>query len=596
MYYSKKILVSLFAFLCSVCMAQQQLDLARAYLQKGDVEKAYTIFQDLESSENIENYYEEYRFTLLTLHKEKELMKLYKQLPEYDYKYRIDKALLTKEWKDENQGNKELITVFREAKTNEFDSEKVLGLLNKRELNEEIILFITEYRNMNNHHSAFSNEMAQAYFKQGNKKKMIDEYVTFAVGKPEMLDYVEGQLQQKLSSKEGNLLEDVIYDKMGHHSNVVYNELLAWHYIQQREFNKAFLEMKAIDNLKKQMGEGLMEFGDMVFKNRKYDVAERVYEYISTKYPLAYISYTAKTKMIKASEQIIKSEYPIDTDKVQRLISDYELLYKTSRRLTDQVDAQRSIAAYKAYYMKDMEGARMILEGLTKNQRIGAKQMAQCKLDLADIYVFEENEWEAILLYGQVVKEADRVDVDLAHEAKLKTARVYYFMSDFDLAKEYLEILKLATTREIANDAIDLAVLIQDNLGLDTSNYALGKYANAEKLRYQQKYTASLAELTILEDAIGAAHGMMDEVYWLRAKIYRDINDLENAKKNYLKIVDKPKDIYTDDALYELALIEEDLGNISSAMDYYKKLMIDFPGSIYVAEARKKFRALRGDY
>jgi outer membrane protein assembly factor BamD (BamD/ComL family) len=55
-------------------------------------------------------------------------------------------------------------------------------------------------------------------------------------------------------------------------------------------------------------------------------------------------------------------------------------------------------------------------------------------------------------------------------------------------------------------------------------------------------------------------------------------------------------EILADNALIELArLTEMDSAKKEEAMDLYKKLMTDYPGSLYVEEARRKFRKLRGD-
>ena len=52
----------------------------------------------------------------------------------------------------------------------------------------------------------------------------------------------------------------------------------------------------------------------------------------------------------------------------------------------------------------------------------------------------------------------------------------------------------------------------------------------------------------------------------------------------------------SDDALFLLARIqEEDVKDKAQAQTLYQQLLTKYPGSIYVAEARKRFRRLRGD-
>lgn len=591
----KKSLV-LFLFVSLISFSQQEQELARVYLEKGDVEKAYEMFKSIGKDVQLENYYEDYRYVLLKLNKEKELLKLYKSLDDDVYLYRVDKALVEYELGDQKAKEKVLQQCIKEARIAQFDTEKLLAVLQLRKLYAEATDLIDGFRSASKDAFAFANELAGIYMIQGKKKDMVDEYINFVLDKPEMMEYVQGKLQQHLPPNERGILEDAVYARLSSDDSYIYNQLLSWHYIQRKEFFKAFMEERAIDQKRFLQGKELLEFGDLVGRNGEYEIAEKVYQYILTKYATAYIAYTARQRMIKARENLVMSQYPVDTNKVKELINDYEELRVQSRRIEDQVDAKRNIAKYLAYYLSRENEAIEILQELVTNSRIGQKRMAECKIELADILTYQENEWEALLLYGQVVKESERIDVDLAHLAKLKTGKVYYYMSDFDLAKEYLEILKLATSREIANDAIDLAVFIQDNLGLDTSNYALKKYANAERLYELKRYEQSLSELQRLETELNKDHGMVDEIYWLRGRIYQQINNTAKARENYEVMIAMSQDIYTDDAVYKLALLEEKEGNVERAKELYKQLMIAHPGSIYVAEARKKFRALRGDH
>jgi TolA-binding protein len=55
-------------------------------------------------------------------------------------------------------------------------------------------------------------------------------------------------------------------------------------------------------------------------------------------------------------------------------------------------------------------------------------------------------------------------------------------------------------------------------------------------------------------------------------------------------------DIHADDALFKMAdIYENKIGDLVKAQELYKQLILDFPGSLFVVEARKRFRALRGD-
>ena len=55
-------------------------------------------------------------------------------------------------------------------------------------------------------------------------------------------------------------------------------------------------------------------------------------------------------------------------------------------------------------------------------------------------------------------------------------------------------------------------------------------------------------------------------------------------------------DILADDALFHLAeLYDIQLKDAATAQSLYERLLTEYPGSLYVVEARKRFRQLRGD-
>jgi TolA-binding protein len=213
---------------------------------------------------------------------------------------------------------------------------------------------------------------------------------------------------------------------------------------------------------------------------------------------------------------------------------------------------------------------------------------------MGDIYLLKNEPWEATLLYSQV--EKSNKEQPIGYEAKLRNAKLSYYKGDFELAQGHLDILKMATSREIANDAMDLSLLIQDNTAMDTLGEAMKEYAFIELLLFQNKNEQALQGLNSLLEKY-PKHSLTDEVYWLQAQIFMKENQNEKAIQQLEKIVvNYPLDILGDDAHFLMAkLYEEKLGEKEKAMEMYQNHLTKYPGSIYVAESRKRFRQLRGD-
>ncbi|HWZ21937.1 MAG TPA: tetratricopeptide repeat protein, partial [Cytophagaceae bacterium] len=293
-------------------------------------------------------------------------------------------------------------------------------------------------------------------------------------------------------------------------------------------------------------------------------------------------------------EETIKNSYPIDPTKIRSLIGDYLKMIKELGNNPATIEARRSTAQLYAFYLDNKDTAVTILNEAIKIAQNDLRGRSKAKIDLGDIYLLKGEPWESTLLYSQV--EKDMKEDPLGHEAKLRNAKLSYYKGEFDLSQEHLDVLKLATSREIANDAMNLSILIQDNTGLDSTTEAMREYAAIDLLLFQNK----TAEALVKTDSMMLKfpqHSLTDELLWLKAKIYLKMGDYQNAVATLEKITTTyPDDILGDDALYTLGIIyEENLKDNAKAMETYQKFMIKYPGSIFTVEARKRFRLLRGD-
>lgn len=271
----------------------------------------------------------------------------------------------------------------------------------------------------------------------------------------------------------------------------------------------------------------------------------------------------------------------------QQLIDDLGINLRT-------VEALRNMATLNAFYLNDFKKAITILEKVIEAGKEDKNFVDKCKLDLGDIYLLQGEPWEASLIYSQV--EKSQKDDHLGYEAKLKNAKLHYFKGEFELAKSVLDILKKATSREIANDANSLSLLIMDNTGLDSTETAMKEYSNVELLLFQNKKYDAIDTLKMLFKKY-ERHSLSDDILLLTANTYMKLDSNEQAMFNFKLLYEKyGTDILADDALYAMAkLNQEKFNNKEEAMRMFQELMEKYPGSIFVADARKRFRILRGD-
>jgi len=225
---------------------------------------------------------------------------------------------------------------------------------------------------------------------------------------------------------------------------------------------------------------------------------------------------------------------------------------------------------------------------------INQYQKAEVKMELADIFLFEEKFNQASLYYSQI--EEDLKNDVIGHEATLKSAKTSYFKGDFVWALKQFKELKTVSSQLIANDALEYFLLINDNTVADSTQTSLKQFSRGDYLIYQNKPQEALLQF---QDILKNFKGQQIESVTLYrvAKIYEKLGDYPLALSQYQKIIDQhSEEIYIDEALFFSAEIyNKKLVDLEKAKSYYEKLVFHHQDSIYFVEARKKYRELRGD-
>lgn len=450
-------------------------------------------------------------------------------------------------------------------------------------------------REVSRNENLYRLEMASVYRELNEPESMIAELLSYGI-LFRNTEIVQNMLQDFIKAeKEQALLEKVLYEKIQKNPNeAFYNELLVWYQVQRKDFYKAFIQERALDKRFKYSGTRIFDLANLALQNQDYENAAAMFEYIVKEYPQGQLYPFARRMAISSREEQVKNTYPVNKVEVQKLIGEYQKLLTELGTNTRTLQALRNMAILHAFYLDEKDKAIEILTKAIEAGKTEKEFVDKCKLDLGDIYLLQGEPWEATLLYSQV--EKSQKDDALGYEAKLRNAKLHYYKGDFELSKEVLDILKKATSREIANDANELSLLIMDNTGLDSTENAMREYSNVELMLFQNKTREAIDTLKHLY-AKYKDHSLADEILWLSARTYMKLDSNQQAMEN-LKIIHEKfgYDILGDDALFTMAkLYEEKLNNKDEAMKLYQELLEKYPGSIFIAESRKRFRTLRGD-
>jgi tetratricopeptide (TPR) repeat protein len=583
------------------------IQLANEYLIKGDKKKAVDLYKDLSKSEaNVPLIHNNYLNLMLDIGAYDEALVYLKRVLKRDpanMQYKLDVGLVYVRSGEVSKAERYYKDMSAEVRSNMQLVKMMSDYLAARSLSEYAIMALVECRNFLGNPYLFCLDLAMLYRIQGQQDKMVQEYLSYVTQSSANIQYVKNVMQALLTKPEElESLERLLYDKVQQNPDVeVYSDLLIWVTMQQKNFYASFIQARAYDKRYKKEGEKSLEVARVALDNDDYENASKIYRYVIREYSGTSNHLLARLGLIRTREARVKKSFPVDADSVRALIEDYQKFIAEYPTNSNSLEASRNEALLYANFLDEKEEAINILNKLIENPRSSLFLKSKAKLDLGDIYLIKGEAWESTLLYSQV--EKTQKENPVGYEAKLKNAKLSYFRGNFRLAQEHLDILKEATTREIANDAMDLSMRIKENIAFDSVGEALKQYAKVELLLYQNKVDLALTKINELKQGISDSvafsnQTILDDVYWLEANIRMKRGEFDQAISLLQKILDEyADDVYTDDAYFlQGDIYDRQLKNKDKAMEIYREFLNKYPGSVFAAEARKRYRTLRGDF
>lgn len=578
---------------------QQKYRLAVEYYNSGEYEKAAQIYESLyKEIPNNKSYFNWYIQCLI-------------DLKDYENAGRITQAELKKNPNDvslyvtygnllERQGfNDKANAEYRKAINNlNPDPTNITNLANNFTNLAKYDLAIETYlkgEKLSNVENLYVYNLADLYRRQGDVKNMIKYYLITVEKEPSSAN-IQTSLQRFLSEDDYPELQKQLYQKIQEKTDIPhYGELLQWTFTQKKEYDKALRQAKALDRQFEENGNRVFNLADVAFKDKDYNTAIDAYQYIVNNHGRNTSFYLdSKRGLLNSKKAKVTENFNYSKEDLLVLKMEYVSFLNELGKNTQTAPLMQEFADFEALYVNELDTAIMILEELRNFGGLPPDAIAKAKLALGDYYLMNGDRWEASLLFSQVDK--DFKEGQIGEYARERNARLSYYAGDFEWSQEQFKILKGATSKLISNDAIDMSVFILDNLGMDTTEVTLQMFAQAELLTFQNKYTEAIQKLDSIK-ILFPEHSLDDDVLYTKAQIYRKQRKTAEMIEMYQKIIEKyPEEIRADNAIFELAeLYETKLNEPEKAKVLYEKLFVDYSSSTFAAEARKRFRILRGD-
>lgn len=439
----------------------------------------------------------------------------------------------------------------------------------------------------------YGRPLAALYAKKGDLEKAVDAllrggpsvFMTSDQAKELLLEML-GSDQKKLQQVQKALVKKINLEP----ANNYYGEILTWVYTQKNDWEGALIQIEAIDERNRENGRRVFEFARSAVAAKQFEVANRAYDDIIAKGSESPYYVLSKSEKLAAGLKQIELNHERKPEDVAALAALYDsFLVEFPKHYTQKTASD--FATLNAVYGHNVKRAIAILEKSIAEPDTRRPMMGQFKLQLGDYYLLTGRIWDASLSYSQVEKEYKQEII--AEDARFRNARLSFYRGDFDLAQKQLGILKSGTSNLISNDAIDLSVLITENVE-DSNTVPLHRFAAAGLLMFQNKDK----EAESLIDSIMKAwpkHPLADDIVMMHATLAMKHRDFSSALTYLKEVVDKyGKDVLGDDAVFKTAEIyDQELHQPQEAKKHYEQLIIDYPGSTFVQTARQRLEEMK---
>jgi tetratricopeptide (TPR) repeat protein len=578
---------------CTLSVAQDS-KLAENYMDQGEFSKALKIYQKIyqQNKRNPRNLFA--------------LIEAYQQLEEYQTadslidaavkkSSRKELFLIEKGYNATLQGKDSTATAYYQQAIKLIDSLPQLTyqiayrLEQRNELDEAIEAY--EKGMALNDRLNYNFQLAKLYGEQGNIEKMFDKNIQLIEANPVYRPRAQALFSQYVTDDAENLgnklLRKVLLLRLRDQPDPIYNQLLSWLFVQQKDFKKAFIQEKAIYKREETNMDNIRDLVVTAIDEKDLEAADGILDYMIEETQSIQVKYLAQSLKIKLKAAAATS------DQYEAIEQDYERLFTTYGTDKETFRLQLDYASFLAFKLNRAQQATDLLIVLEQTD-LSVFQKADVKMLLADVLVLQEQFNRALIFYSQI--QSDLPNDVRSQESQFKVARTSYYQGDFPWSLTQLKVLRSAASKLIANDAMELSLTIADHSIEDTTFVALKAFAKAELKQYQNKRSEAITLYSkLLLDHKGDP--IEDEALLQQAYLYEVEGRLEQARDNYQLLIDNYGDgILADDAYYRLGLLyQEQLADPLKAKELFEKIIFSHADSIYFVDARRRYRRLRGD-
>jgi tetratricopeptide (TPR) repeat protein len=442
--------------------------------------------------------------------------------------------------------------------------------------------------------SLFTFEICHIYIIQLNYESLISEYLNYLGKFPDQLEFIDSQIaqlnltQDALNALAGELLK---YLKKHNFQMSPIHYLLAGIYLRNNDYQQALNQYVMLERIralekdtdKSQGGAFLFEFAELALRNAKYLYAQQAYQELIRIYTTTEFVQQAKLGLAKVLEA---QSFYLDA------VHAYEIFINEYPNAQEVPEVLLKIGDLWLNELNNVDNAEKVYTKLVRDYASN-KIFVDGYLHLAECAIISGKLDKAREIYEKL-KSSNK---GRNYKVLLRTAYLEFYLKHPTKALKCLDpiIKTIPKSKNIGteleeNDLLKLFLVLEENRQDSVGLAILGE---AELYAFQRQYNLGCQ---LIENylPLSTNNQIKDELFLVLADLYQKLKVFDNAIVTYVTISNNAQSIYRDLAIKNCAdIYETDLRNFSKAQEYYERLLMEFPESIFCEHARNEIRLMK---
>jgi cellulose synthase operon protein C len=369
------------------------------------------------------------------------------------------------------------------------------------------------------------------------------------------------------------------------------SRLRQWYYRETKAWTKALEVTRDLDKRSRANGQELIAFGDGARRDGHYDVALAAYDDVMSIAANESTRLTAVYAYARTLDLKLRAGGAFSDAEARKIVERYDGIVKSYPTHWYAASALYQMALLEVDVLGDVDAARGHLQRLV-SQYNGTAAAADGALRLARLYIAQEqfdaaDKLLVVLARSTVQDQQGQRDMALVLRGDLAAWR-----GEADSARALYTAVAARPGSVAANDALDRLLVMQvserDSVAVDIMRRAERAAAIGRNADAAERFAEASTKATDSE--------LRDRCRIAAAEQYIAAGRDADAMTQLDRIIPEiPETIFGDRALWLQASILVRRKETQAAIDALTTLLVQYPRSILLPDARERLRALRGD-